>query len=128
MLQTAHCDCPLPTPHSIFPLIPYFHQKKMYIYNITIKVEPHRAEEWLQWMKNIHIPQVLETGNFVESRICKIVNNEDPEDFTFVIQYTCSTLKDYEHYQKNSAPALRKEMRVIFGDDAFAFRTLMEVL
>ncbi len=100
----------------------------MYIYNVTIKVEPQRAEEWLEWMRNIHIPQVLETGYFVESRICKIVNNEDPEDFTFVIQYTCPTMEDYDHYQKNSAPALRKEMRVIFGDDAFAFRTLMEVL
>ncbi|MBK7037750.1 MAG: DUF4286 family protein [Chitinophagales bacterium] len=100
----------------------------MYIYNVTIKVEPHRATEWLDWMRNIHIPEVLETGYFLESRICKIVNDEDPEDFTFAVQYTCSTLADYEQYQKNKAPALQKEMRNLFGDDAFAFRTLMEIL
>ncbi len=100
----------------------------MYIYNVTIKVEPHRATEWLEWMRYIHIPKVLETGYFLENRICKIVNLEDPEDFTFAVQYTCATLEDYELYQKNSAPALQKEMPALFGDDAFAFRTLMEVL
>lgn len=100
----------------------------MYIYNVTVKVEPHRAEEWLDWMRNLHIPEVLKTGYFTENRICRIVNEEEPEDFTFAIQYTCLTLEDYVGYQKNNAPALQKEHTDKFGEDAFAFRTLMEIL
>ncbi len=33
-----------------------------HIYNVTIKAEKKIAADWLQWLLNKHIPEVMETG------------------------------------------------------------------
>ena len=49
----------------------------MYIYNVTIKIDIARADEWLTWMREEHIPEVMATGYFVENRICRLVDEGD---------------------------------------------------
>ena len=34
----------------------------MYIYNVTTNIDESVHDEWLHWMKEIHIPDVLATG------------------------------------------------------------------
>ena len=36
----------------------------MIIYNITIKVEWSIAKDWLVWMQNEHICEIIKTGCF----------------------------------------------------------------
>ncbi len=52
----------------------------MYVYNVTLKVNAERADEWIQWMKHEHIPEVLATGIFSDYRITvvriKLQNNK----------------------------------------------------
>ena len=36
----------------------------MLVYNVTVKVNTDIHEEWLEWMKKTHIPEVLATGYF----------------------------------------------------------------
>ena len=45
----------------------------MIIYNVTVNIDESIHEEWLLWMKNVHIPDVMETGHFLENKICKIL-------------------------------------------------------
>ena len=100
----------------------------MYLYNVTIKVENHRVDEWIDWMKNVHIPEVMATGYFIDNRMCRLLNDNDPDGETFAIQYTALELSDYEEYQKIYAPALQQKTKDKFGDDFVAFRTIMEIL
>ena len=41
----------------------------MIIYTITINIENELEEEWLNWMQEIHIPHVLGTDCFINSKI-----------------------------------------------------------
>jgi hypothetical protein len=100
----------------------------MYIYNVTVKVDTGRADEWLTWMRNIHIPDVLQTGYFSEYRISRLINEGDLDGITFVIQYAFQQLDDYLNYQLHAAPALQRQHQEKFGQDAVAFRTIMEIL
>ena len=100
----------------------------MYIYNVTVKVDIHRADEWLSWMRETHIPEVLATGYFTENRICRLVDEGDIEGVTFAIQYTCNTIDDFLNYKLTTAPALQKSHSEKVGNDVIAFRTLMEIL
>lgn len=45
----------------------------MIIYNVTIKVSHDIALEWVNWMKQEHIPDLLLTGLFVDYRFCKML-------------------------------------------------------
>lgn len=97
----------------------------MLLYNVTVIVEDSAADEWLQWMRDIHIPEVMETGKFVSNRLLKVLDSPN-EGQTFCAQYVAENLTDYESYQKDHAPALQEKLRVKFENRFVAFRTLMQ--
>jgi hypothetical protein len=43
----------------------------MILYNVTVSIDESVEKEWLQWMKEVHIPDVMNTGLFVSSKICR---------------------------------------------------------
>lgn len=99
----------------------------MYIYNVTVSIDKQIAQEWLQWMKTIHIPDVLKTGYFKENKICKVLNVND-EGETFSIQYTFESMADIEAYQKHDGPRLQAEHTQRYEGKYVAFRTLLEIV
>ncbi len=99
----------------------------MIIYNVTINVDDSIHDEWLAWMRTVHIPDMMKTGMFTEFRLCKILS-EDDQGTTYSFQYTCNNMQMFEKYRDEFAPALRKEAAEKFGDKFVAFRTLLEVI
>lgn len=99
----------------------------MFVYNVTISIDRDLHEDWLRWMKNVHIPQVMNTGCFTDFRICKVLNVND-EGETYSTQYTFADMADIERYQKDFAPALQADHSERYKDRYVAFRTLMEVM
>jgi len=99
----------------------------MIIYNVTVNIDNDVREEWLQWMKEEHIPDVMNTGYFTEYRICRVLVEEE-QGTTYSIQYTCANMKDLEDYKSKHAPRLQKEVADKYGDKLVAFRTLLEVI
>ena len=99
----------------------------MYIYNVTVSIEKSLAEDWLSWMKTIHVPDVLNTGHFIENKICRVLNVDD-EGATYSVQYTFNTMEEIEAYQKNHAPRLQAEHSKRYDGKYAAFRTLLEIV
>lgn len=99
----------------------------MIIYNVTINVDNDIREEWLKWMKEFHVPNVMKTGYFIENKICKVLVNEE-QGTTFSFQYTCANMLDYEEYKKLHAPRLQKEVADKYGNKQVSFRTLLEII
>jgi len=101
----------------------------MILYNVTCSMESELAEEWLLWMKTVHIPEVMETGCFTEYKIMKVLTNaEDDAGVNFAIQYTAVSMQDYENYRASFAPALQRKTAEKYGDRIMAFRTLLQDL
>lgn len=98
----------------------------MIIYNVTINVENEAADEWLQWMKTTHIPEVLNTGCFFENKIYRVLADEDSGGKTYSVQYYCHSMGDYKKYEKEFASALRNDALQKFPNKFVAFRTLLE--
>ena len=99
----------------------------MIIYNVTISVEESIKSDWIKWMQDVHIPEVMAAGTFTKAQINRVVVQGD-SDNTYAIAYTCSTMKDLHQYQIKFAPALQQKHVVRYGDKAVAFRTIMEVI
>ena len=98
----------------------------MIIYNVTLKVEHSIADEWLVWMKEAHLPMVMNTGCFTEFRFFKI-HADDEEGKTFTVQYYCESKNILDEYLEKHAPSLRNESEKLFGGKYIAFRTTMEM-
>ena len=97
----------------------------MLLYNVTLIIEESAAEEWLKWMTEIHIPEVMATEKFVSNRLLKVVDSPN-EGVTYCAQYVLENEKDYQDYQANFAPALQADLQAKFENRFVAFRTLME--
>lgn len=98
----------------------------MYIYNVTVTVEKEIHSDWLKWMKEIHIPDVMRTGLFTENKICKLVTENS--EITYAVQYTFQKMEDLNKYQQEHAPRLQKEHTEKFKDKFAAFRTILEII
>ncbi|NNE29020.1 MAG: DUF4286 family protein [Saprospiraceae bacterium] len=99
----------------------------MILYNVTLNVDTDVHEDWLAWMKAIHIPDVMDTGCFKSYRICQLLRQAE-EGITYSIQYICEDTKTLHFYQVNHAPELQKEHQERYGDKVLAFRSLLEVI
>lgn len=100
----------------------------MYIYNVTINIDEAEHGNWLQWMTDNHIPDMLATGKFLEAKMSRIMVEEEMGGITYSIQYTTSDKETLERYLREDADRLRKDGMDRFAGKFVAFRTELEVV
>ena len=99
----------------------------MIVYSVTVNIEDEVHDDWLQWMKETHIPDVMNTGFFSNYRILKVISHQEEKDgTTYNIQYDCVSMADLHKYQVQHAPKLQKEHNDLYENKFVAFRTLLE--
>ena len=80
-------------------------------------------------MLGVHIPDVMNTGSFLEKRMTKVVEGHEEEGaINYNIQYLCESKEVLQHYQEKFAPKLQEEHGKRYKDKFIAFRTLLEVI
>ncbi|MFB6306567.1 MAG: DUF4286 family protein [Flavobacteriales bacterium] len=100
----------------------------MILYNVTVNIDKDVHEEWLQWMKEKHIPDVMSTGIFIENKMNRILTGEQEGGVSYAIQYLCESEEKLKEYEEKYAPALQEEHTKKFQGKFGAFRTIMEVV
>ncbi|HEY2714090.1 MAG TPA: DUF4286 family protein [Chthoniobacterales bacterium] len=99
----------------------------MIVYSVTVTIQSEIETQWRDWMKKVHIPEVLRTGCFSECSMYKI-HEPVGEQPAYVMQYRCQSLEDYHRYRETFAPALQKEHSDKFSGRFTASRLLLEKL
>lgn len=99
----------------------------MVIYNVTVSIDEDISEQWLKWMQEVHIPNVMATGKFINGKLSRILAEEEGGK-SYSIQYLCPDMETYLAYQKEDAPALQKEHEQQYAGKYVSFRTLLDVL
>ena len=98
----------------------------MIIYNVTVSIDEDVHDEWLKWMHEVHVPDVMNTGLFIESRISRILAEEEGGK-SYSIMYLCESQETLDKYQEEHAPKLQEEHTRRYQGKFAAFRTLLEV-
>jgi hypothetical protein len=98
----------------------------MVIYSVTINVHPEIADDWVRWMKHVHIPDVMATGCFKAYGFHRLVDPPtDDGTLTFNVQYACPSYEVLEEYRREHAPALQAETTRRYEGKFIAFRTIL---
>ncbi len=101
----------------------------MILYNVTVKIENDITEEWLHWMKTVHIPDVMATNCFTENKIMRMLSPPtDEQGTTFAFQYFCKDMETLQRYWREFAPTLQSDHSERYKGKFVAFRTVMEVV
>lgn len=100
----------------------------MLVYNVTTHLHWNIHEDWLRWMQEVHIPEVLETGCFTGSSLLRLLEVDEAEGPTYAVQYHAATHADYQRYLAEHASRLRQSSIAVWGNRVIAFRSLMELV
>lgn len=98
------------------------------IYNVTIKISPEVHDDWVEWMRHEHIPEVMTTACFSSFRFLHLEGYDDEEGITYAIQYYCPSETLYEIYRSEYAPVMQEKHKARYSGKFVAFRTILSVL
>ncbi|MFD1094715.1 DUF4286 family protein [Salegentibacter chungangensis] len=99
----------------------------MYIYNVTINVQEDIHDKWVKWMKEEHIPDMLNTGKFTKALMTRVLVQEEMGGITYSVQYTAESKQMLQQYYIENSEELREKSKPFEGKFV-AFRTELEVV
>jgi len=97
------------------------------LYNVTVNIDHEAHDDWVDWMQKHHIPDVMATGCFLESKMSRVLA-QDMGGITYSIQYLAPDMASYHKYVHQLAPALQQEHTERYEGRFTAFRTILEVI
>jgi hypothetical protein len=100
----------------------------MILYSVTVNIDHDVHEDWLHWMRTQHVPDVMATGLFVDSKMLRLLNEFDNGGITYSFQYYLKSMADYICYENDHAPRLQTEHARKYDGKFVTFRTLLEVI
>ncbi len=100
----------------------------MILYNVTVTIDLDVQEDWLHWMRDTHIPDVMSTGMFISYRLNKMLGHEHQDSEIYTIQYLVRDMAQLVRYQQEFAPELQKQHKDRYDGKYAVFRTVMELI
>ena len=98
----------------------------MILYNVTVGIDPAIELEWLDWIKTVHIPDVMRTGMFESYKVFKVFSQQEGDNPSYSIQYFTESIEKVNTYLEEYAPALQQIHMKRYLNKHVAFRTLLE--
>jgi hypothetical protein len=100
---------------------------QMIIYTVTLFIKKDIETEWLRWMKERHIPDVMEAGKFLNYKIFKVViPSGEADEVIYSVHYECESTESYISYLSKDAPRLQREHSIKFPNKIKAARSVIE--
>jgi len=100
----------------------------MIVYNVSIKVDPQIQQEWIDWQKNVHIPEIMSTGLFTDYKFFRLLEQDEADGITYVIQYFTSSMNHYKKYNDEFAALLNEKAFARWNNQFVAFHSVMKVV
>lgn len=100
----------------------------MIIYNVTTKVHNSIADEWFQWVKEVHVKDILNTECFNKFTIVKLLETDDTEGPTYAVQYHAESKALYNRYIEKYSIEMRNKAFAKWGDKFLSFRSVMQIV
>ena len=100
----------------------------MIVYNITNKIDPAIEVAWIKWQKEEHIPEIMSSKQFTDYKFYKLLDQDETEGITYIIQYFAKDIQHYNKYIESFADGLRKKANNKWGNQFIAFRTIMQIV
>ena len=100
----------------------------MIIYSVTIHIQKDVETEWLQFMQEKHIQDVINTGYFTHATIRRVITGNETTSTTYNMEYFVENLEEYHAYLKNAAAEMQKDVLDRFAGKFSAERKIYEII
>lgn len=73
----------------------------MLFHNITYNIDVNAEQDFLEWMRNVHVPKVMITGFPKEFKILKLLTEIDNGGVTYSFQYFFDSIEGFEVFEND---------------------------
>ena len=99
----------------------------MILYNITYNIEKDIEADWIDWIRAVHIPKIMDTGYFSSVRLFRLLNVDD-EGSTYSVQLMSDTIEQIQEFLDKSAYTIADEHNSRYKNKHVAFQTVLQEL
>lgn len=100
----------------------------MYIIAYSFKVNTEIQAKWLEWVKQVFIPQHLATQLFLDFKLTRVLDRSSEDGQTYSIQFTAQSLGLLQKFSAQYSSTILKEHHQQFAGQYVSFQTVMEVI
>lgn len=98
----------------------------MIISNITYSIDKSLENDFLGWLKETHIPEVMMTLKPKSYRIMRLLTEIENAGATFSVQYNFDSLADFEQFENEFQKDLDYEIYKRYNGHYVFFPSLLE--
>ena len=99
----------------------------MFIYNITFIVEKEIEKDWLDYTKNIFVPDILKNKT-IRSAITSKVLVENQPDSSYSIQFSVDNQQQIDQFINHELPKNLHKINEIFSPRMVFFATRLNIV
>lgn len=99
----------------------------MLVYNTTFQVDTDVESNFIIWIKEVYIHEVLKAGMLSSPRLCKILSHLD-EGSSFSLQWEVENSTILHRWHMEHGAKLNDQIQQLFKDKVIGFPTLMELM
>jgi hypothetical protein len=100
----------------------------MIISNITYSIDKTLEQDFLEWLKAVHIPDVMMTLKPKSYKIMRLLTEIENAGATFSVQYNFESLEDFEVFENEFQEDLNYEVYKRYNGHYVLFPSLLEEL
>lgn len=98
----------------------------MIIYNTTYHVDDKIHAEYLSFVREVFIPQIVGTGILKEARLSRIVDDRNEPGASYSLQFRVENVETLTNWLNEHGEKLNDELFSQFGHGLAGFVTLLE--
>jgi predicted transport protein len=99
----------------------------MIVYSVRVEIKPQIFEDYIKYLVEKHINDVLSTNCFYNFELKLLLNNLS-DDKIIYIDYFCENEFILDNYLNNYAQKLREDVKLKFGDNFVATRQIFKLI
>jgi hypothetical protein len=100
----------------------------MLIFNITFLVSDKVHGSWLKWVREEHIPFMLNSTYFTQPQVARIITSDKEDGTSFSVQFHINDMRTLKKWNQEYSNVFQQNCSQNFGTEVLFFTTVLEIV
>jgi len=100
----------------------------MLIFNTTYLVSDKAHGSWLKWIREQHIPFMLDSTYFSQPQVARVITSAEQEGTSFSVQFKVNDMRTLKKWNQEYSAIFQENCSQQFGSEVIFFTTVLELI
>ena len=100
----------------------------MLIFNTTYLVSDKVHGTWLKWIREQHIPFMLDSTYFTQPQVARVITSDKQDGTSFSVQFRVNDMRTLKQWNQEYSAVFQENCSKQFGTEVIFFTTILELV